>query len=93
MNYPDLINASFELSGGFFVLNHCRVLLRDKEVKGVSIISTVFFALWGLWNLGFYYSIELYISWIGGMIITFANFFWIYLLIKYKNGDTKIQIF
>ena len=39
----DLINSLFELFASFFVLNNCRVLYKQKEVKGVSIISTAFF--------------------------------------------------
>lgn len=39
----DYINGAFELAGGLFVLNHCRAVVRDKAVAGVSILSTIFF--------------------------------------------------
>jgi len=39
----DLLNGLFGALGGLMILNHCRVLLKDKEVKGVSIFSTCFF--------------------------------------------------
>ncbi len=44
---PDKVNGAFELLGGLFILNHCRVVFRDKAVAGVSVLSTIFFALWG----------------------------------------------
>ncbi len=81
---PDLINGIFEILGGFFILNHCRVLYADKSVKGVSILSTVFFCSWGLWNLFYYPSLNQWYSFYGGVFITLANFLWISLLLKYK---------
>ena len=38
----DVINSLFEALGGLMVLNHCRIVWRDKAVAGVSIISTAF---------------------------------------------------
>jgi hypothetical protein len=38
---PDHINGLYEALGGLLVLNHCRATLRDKDVAGVSIVSTV----------------------------------------------------
>lgn len=87
---PDIINALFELFGGFFILNHCRVLWRDKEVKGVSIISTIFFTLWGLWNLYFYPSLGQWWSFVGGIMIVIANFIWVGLLIKFSGVLTQL---
>lgn len=82
---PDLINASFEFLGGFFILNHCRVLWKDKQVKGISVISTIFFTLWGVWNLYYYPSLGQWWSFAGGLLIVFSNFLWVFLLIKFSE--------
>ena len=86
---PDIINGFFELSGGLFVLNHCRVLYKDKQVKGMSVVSVVFFFAWGVWNIYFYPSLHQWWSTVGGLFIVFANSVWVHLLLKYRNnGNT-----
>ena len=92
INLPDLINASFEFFCGFFILNHCRVILKDKSVKGVSIISTIFFTLWGFWNCFYYPYLDQYLSFIGGIVIAFANAFYVYLLIKYYKNEKSSYV-
>lgn len=67
------------------VLNHCRVLLRDKAVAGVSILSTVFFTLWGGWNLFYYPHLGQWLSFYGGIAIMIANALWVLLMMKYRR--------
>jgi len=82
---PDIINSAFEVLGGVFVLNHCRAVLRDRAVKGVSIVSTGFFAAWGLWNLYYYPHLDQWWSFLGGLVIVGANVWWVYLLLRYRK--------
>lgn len=82
----DLINASLELMGGFFVLGHCRAVWHDREVKGVSIISTAFFLCWGVWNLYYYPSLGQWLSFAGGIFLALANCLWVGLLIRFRHG-------
>lgn len=81
----DLINGCFELLAGFMVLNHCRAVLRDKAVAGVSILSTIFFSAWGYWNLYYYPSLGQWWSFAGGILIVVSNTAWVILLIKYRK--------
>lgn len=81
----DLINGGFELLGGLFILNHCRVLYAQKAVRGVSVLSTAFFTLWGLWNLYFYPSLGQWASFAGGVVIVVANGVWIALALFYAR--------
>ena len=81
----DMVNGCFELFGGVFILNHCRVVLRDKAVAGVSIISTMFFTSWGGFNLYYYPSLNQWFSFWGGAALVWANIYWIYLLMKYRT--------
>lgn len=82
----DFINGGFELLGALFVLNHCRVLHRQKAVAGVSIISTVFFASWGVWNIYFYPSLGQWASFVGGLAIVSANALWIAMMSYYRRA-------
>lgn len=83
MNLPDFINGCFELFAGVFVLNHCRVLYQDKMVRGASVVSTVFFFVWGLWNLYYYPHLEQWWSFAGGILIVSANFLWVGMMFYY----------
>lgn len=82
---PDLLNGLFEALGGLMILNHCRVLFKDKEVKGVSILSTCFFTSWGLWNLFYYPHLDQWWSFAGGVVIVCANALWITLMLWYSD--------
>jgi len=82
---PDLINASFEILGAIFVLNHCKVLYQEKTVAGVSIISVAYFQLWGIWNLFYYPHLGQSISFYATIAITVANTIWIILLLQYSG--------
>ena len=85
MTVVDTINGLFEVLGGVFILNHCRVLYNDKQVTGVSIISTLFFTLWGIWNLYFYPSLDQWVSFAGGIVITVANLLWVGMMVYYSK--------
>lgn len=85
MSLPDIVNGAFECAGGLFILNHCRAVLRDKAVAGVSIVSTAFFAAWGGWNCYFYPHLDQWCSFGGGLVIVAANALWIGLMLKYRK--------
>ena len=89
MEIPDLINGSFEFLAGFFLLNNCFRVIKDKAVAGVSIISVIFFTLWGFWNLYYYPHLNQMISFFGGLLIVAANTFWVVLLLKYRNQGSN----
>jgi len=80
----DLMNGLFELGGALFVLNHSRVLYFDKAVKGVSLISLIYFLAWGFWNLIYYPSLGQFWSFIGGIGLVIANLIWVTLFVYYR---------
>ena len=84
MTAADMINGGFEALGTVFVLNHCRVLLKDRQVKGVSILSTVFFTGWGFWNLYFYPSLGQWWSFVGAALLVGANCLYVALLVVFR---------
>lgn len=89
MTYADLINGGFEVIGGLLVLNHCRAVLKDKAVAGVSVVSVVMFTGWGFWNAVWYYpSLDQWASFAGGLVIVAANICWVALLLRYRKRPT-----
>ena len=89
----DFTNGMFEILGGLMILNHCRVVIKDKAVAGVSVLSTAFFTSWGFWNLYYYPSLDQWWSFAGGIAIAAANLLWVALLIKYRaRANLKITI-
>jgi len=85
----DVVNGSLECLAGFVVLLHCRVLHRDKEVRGVSLPAVFFFCGWGFWNLWYYPHLGQFFSFIGGILVVFSNTLWLLMMLYYnrRNGD------
>jgi len=81
----DLINGAFELSGGILLTINCFKLHIDKEVRGVNIYTTAFFALWGYWNLYYYPSLNQWCSFVGTLLIVAANTVWVGMAIYYTR--------
>jgi len=80
----DLINGSFELSAGIFCLINVFKLIKDKEIRGISWIPTMFFTAWGVWNLYYYPSLGQMFSFYGGMSVVTVNAIWLILVYYYK---------
>lgn len=89
MNPADIINGTLELLASIFVLNHCRVLLRDRAVAGVSITSTAFFTLWGVWNCWYYPHLGQFWSFVGGLLVVVANTIYVVLLCRFARMQKK----
>lgn len=81
---PDLVNGLFELAGGAFLFLNVLALLRDKKLRGVHWLPTVFFNSWGIWNLFYYHHLDQPLSWYGGLVIVSVNTWWLYLIGYYK---------
>lgn len=82
---PDLINAAFELLGGFFVIAHCRAICRDRVVQGLSIPAVVFFTAWGWWNCFYYPHLGQWLSFAGGIALVIANTVYVGLLVYFSR--------
>ena len=85
----DLINAGFEFGAAVAILNHCRELYRHKQVRGVSIASTVFFMLWGTWNIYYYPSLDQGLSFTAGLLVVAANALWVLMLVHYADREVE----
>lgn len=84
---PDFINGFMEFaSAGLMAINLRRIMI-DKTVAGVSILPTIFFDLWGLWNLAYYWQLHQPISWYGGACLVTVNIAWTALAIHYSREE------
>jgi len=69
------------------VFDHCRVLYRDKQVKGVSVLATSVFFSWGLWNLYYYPHLDQWLSFLGGLVIVAGNLLWLSMMFYYGKAE------
>jgi uncharacterized membrane protein YfcA len=91
---PDLINALFETIGSLFVILSIVKLRKDKIVRGVNVLTIIFFSSWGFWNLFYYPHLGQWLSFAGGCLITAANTTWIFMIIYFnyrEKGRWKLQ--
>ena len=89
MNIPDLANGCFEGVAGFMLWFNSRKLYKDKQLKGVHIFPTAFFALWGYWNLFYYPHLNQWVSFAMGINVVLANTVWVALAIYYKKKEKR----
>jgi hypothetical protein len=89
MNIADLINGSYEILGGFFILTSINKLHKEKQVHGVSWVHAGFFATWGYWNLYYYPYLGQTWSFIGGIGVVVTNTIWLIQLIYYSKRGKK----
>lgn len=87
----DMINGIFEFMGALMIFTNVLRLLKDKQVRGVSPIPTVFFTSWGLFNLWFYPAHGLMWSFWGGVAIVMVNTAWLYLVIYYLHKEGRLK--
>lgn len=83
--YNDMINAIFEVGGGYFSWGNVYKLYKDKIVRGVYWPMWIFLSAWGLWNLYYYPSVGHDYSFWAGIFLVSANIAWLGLAIKYKD--------
>ncbi len=81
----DIINGMFELISGVLIILNILKLYKDKVVKGISVIPTILFTLWGIWNLYYYPSLNQYFSFAGGLLLATTNFIWLFMAFYYKK--------
>jgi uncharacterized membrane protein YfcA len=81
----DAINGAFELGGGALMILNLRRLVRDRSTRGVDLRVSLFFTVWGLWNLVFYAYVSAPLSWVGGLAMTTLNTLWLSLAFCWRN--------
>jgi len=82
----DAINAGFEIVGSVLILLNVRQILKDKVVKGISLIPVTHWTAWGMWNIFYYPSLGQTYSFYAGIMVVLANAWWLALAFKYRNN-------
>lgn len=85
MTAHDAINAIFEGGGAVFLCLNVRRLLRDKSVKGVSLLTTSWWTAWGFWNVYFYSAVNTPASFYAGIAVVLVNAAWLALAVYYSR--------
>ena len=85
-HFNDTINGLFETSGAIVLFLNILKLLKDKKVRGVYWPVTLFFAIWGIWNLYYYPSLSQWLSFSGGILIVTMNLWWVFLALMYRKN-------
>ena len=89
MIWQDFVNGSFEFCAGLLLWWNVRIILKDKKIRGVSILPSAVFGLWGFWNLYYYPFLKQILSFLGGIFVVFANTTWVVLAIYYTLKEKK----
>lgn len=90
---PDQINAAFEAISALMVVDHCRILLRDRTVRGVSLLAVAFFTVWGGWNLYYYPSFGQSISGACALLVMLANATYLLLALRLRRAEARPYLF
>lgn len=83
---PDLINASFEVFASAVSVLSLVAIYKAKRIVGASPWPTVFFTVWGLWNLFYYPHLGQWLSTGAAVGMLTINLAWLYLYNKYKGN-------
>tara|TARA_Y100000310_G_C20517704_1_gene732040 strand:+ start:766 stop:1026 length:261 start_codon:yes stop_codon:yes gene_type:complete len=80
----DKINSIFILVAAIFYLLNLAALIKDKDVKGYSKTSIVFFTIWNFWTLFFFIQILQFWYTIAALsLVCVLNFIYLVLMVKY----------
>lgn len=82
----DFINAMFEICAGIFIITNIIKIRQDKQVRGFYPLVSLFFVIWGTWTLYYYPSLNQWISFYGGLLVTTANAIWFIMALYYRKN-------
>ena len=89
--WPDLVNGTFEMAGGLFIILSIIKLYDDKKVRGISCLAVGFFAVWGYWNLYYYSHLDQWWSWYGGVLVVITNTIWLGQMVYYEIKERRLK--
>ena len=81
----DILNGIFVFCGSVLVWINVFKLVKDKEVKGISVTVQTFFAIWGIWNIFYFYHLSLPYSMIANFILGLGNATWCAIVFYFKH--------
>jgi uncharacterized membrane protein YqgA involved in biofilm formation len=91
MTTHDTINACFEGGGALFLCMNVRRLLKDKSVKGVSLVPSLWWTAWGFWNIYFYAAVACAASFWAGIAVVSVQAVWVCLALMFARRDRRLN--
>ena len=84
---PDMINGGMQMIGALLLANNCRLTIKHRAAKGVSMISTCLFSVWGAWSIYYYASLSQWYSVTGGAMMVAMDVVWIGLMMYFRDDE------
>lgn len=84
---PDFINACFEFLATAVSTMSLAAIYKAKQIVGASPWPTVFFTVWGLWNLFYYPHLGQWWSTMAAVGMLIINVAWLVLYRRYVNYE------
>lgn len=81
---PDLINGLIKLVGAGLTWRNAWELWKARELRGVYWPTSMFFTVWGVWNLYYYPSLDQWFSFYAGILLTMGNLAWVVMAVHLK---------
>ncbi len=92
MSWADNVNGIYEMGGAAALAWNCYRTYKDKEIKGISVVSMAFFLSWSYWNLYYYPSLNQWMSTVGAIVLVLFNTIWVSQAIYYTcRGKRPLQ--
>tara|TARA_Y100000356_G_C11247594_1_gene284937 strand:- start:768 stop:1034 length:267 start_codon:yes stop_codon:yes gene_type:complete len=83
----DKINSAFIFVASIFYFLNLITLIKDKDVKGISKLSILFFSIWNIWTLFFFIQVsEFWWTIAAYVMVTLLNLVYIFLMFKYSRN-------
>jgi len=84
----DQINSVFIFVAGVFYALNLITLIKDKDVKGISKLSIIFFSVWNLWTLFFFVQTsEFWWTIAAYVIVAILNVIYLFFMFKYLRKN------
>ncbi len=84
----DQINSVFIFVAGVFYALNLITLIKDKDVKGISKLSIIFFSVWNLWTLFFFFQTsEFWWTIAAYVIVAILNVIYLFFMFKYLRKN------
>jgi hypothetical protein len=87
----DIINALFQLGGAIAVWKNVHQICRDKQVKGVFWPLTIYYAVWGMWNLLFLSHMAQWWSLAASILLVVGNIIWSLIAIRHHLANLRLE--
>lgn len=81
----DKVNSLFEGVASIFLFLNLLKTLKDKEVKGLSLISMFFFLTWACWNVFYLFQLTQIFSFCASVLYASLNIIWVVLAMRYRK--------